>query len=132
MSEKEGNVRLTTGTATIMTSGRVEICHESEWGAVCKHGWKDTNTDIVCRQLGFSGGTSFRKTNTGAGPIWMHHVRCEGSESLLADCNHRGWDWQETEGLGSGHCNNEAVAVTCIGRCKIGKSSSVLLNRLGT
>ena len=32
--------------------GRVEICMNNEWGTVCDQMWNDTNTIVVCRQLG--------------------------------------------------------------------------------
>ena len=40
-------------------AGRVEICHNHEWGTICVNGkdlaWKEKNAQVVCRALGFSG-----------------------------------------------------------------------------
>ena len=38
--------------------GRVEICMENTWGAVCSDGWDDAEARVVCRQLGLSGNSS--------------------------------------------------------------------------
>ena len=33
--------------------GRVEIFLNEEWGTICEDLWGDTQTIVVCRQLGF-------------------------------------------------------------------------------
>lgn len=35
-------------------NGRVEICWNNTWGAVCDRNWTDSDTAVVCKQLGFS------------------------------------------------------------------------------
>ena len=48
----DGEVRLQNGTAD--SNGRVEVCMEGVWGAVCSDLWDDDDASIVCLQLGFN------------------------------------------------------------------------------
>ena len=41
---------------TYVRYGRVEVCVDRIWGTVCEVGWTDENAQVVCRQLGYSGG----------------------------------------------------------------------------
>ena len=111
----EGDVRLVNGSSD--EEGRVEIYHANEWGTVCDDRFVDDDAEVVCRQLGFSGGQTHTGAAFGAGTgrIWMDDVRCEGYESRLADCQFRGW--------GRHNCrHSEDVGVSC------GDSSEMKLN----
>ena len=44
----EGDIRLVGGDST---EGRVEICHNREWGSVCDQAWDSTDAGVICRQL---------------------------------------------------------------------------------
>ena len=102
----EGDVRLVDGSTE--QEGRVEIYHADEWGTVCDDRFVDDDAEVVCRQLGLSGGQAHTRAHFGAGtgPIWMDDVRCSGDESRLADCPFRGW--------GRNNCrHSEDVGVSC-------------------
>ena len=47
-----GSIRLRDGTASM--NGRVEVCLNGDWGTVCDDGWTTVDSNIACRQLGFS------------------------------------------------------------------------------
>ena len=49
----ETEVQLINGTTP--DDGRVEICLDGTWGAVCGDGWDYRDADVVCRQLGYDG-----------------------------------------------------------------------------
>ncbi|OWF49695.1 Deleted in malignant brain tumors 1 protein [Mizuhopecten yessoensis] len=87
----DGTVRLVNGGTEY--EGRVEIYHNGVWGTVCDDSWGVADARVVCRELGFSGGTARKEAAFGQGsePTWLDDVGCEGSESRLADCSSRGW-----------------------------------------
>ena len=81
----------------------------SQWGTVCDDGWDSIDSDVVCRQLGYPGGTTTSNYyGYGNGRIWMDNVDCSGSEQALSDCDFDGW--------GVNNCDhNEDVGVICYG-----------------
>ena len=48
---KNGSIRLGDG-ATLR--GRVEVCINSTWFAICDHHWTKDEAKVVCSQLGYS------------------------------------------------------------------------------
>ncbi len=78
-------------------TGRVEIYHPSfGWGTVCDDYWDDTDSRVVCRQLGFSGVNATRNEayfGEGTGQILLDNVQCTtGNESYIWNCIHGGWN----------------------------------------
>ena len=82
-------LRLVDGNG--FSSGRLEILHEGVWGTVCYHRWIQINSNVACRQLGFSSGTLTREFPSGSGQIWLDDVNCRVSDSSLKFCRHRGF-----------------------------------------
>ena len=58
----DGEVRLVAGESEF--EGRVEVCLNRRWGTVSSDGWTQTNTEVVCNDLGYeySGKISHRDT----------------------------------------------------------------------
>uniref|UniRef100_A0A3Q4HV68 SRCR domain-containing protein n=1 Tax=Neolamprologus brichardi TaxID=32507 RepID=A0A3Q4HV68_NEOBR len=83
-----------SGSGSTQCSGRVEIYRQKRWGTVCHHGWDLNDAEVVCRQLDC--GSALKATQSAhfgerTGDIWLNEVSCSGSESSLADCQHRGF-----------------------------------------
>jgi len=76
-------------------AGRVEVNISGSWSTVCDDGWSLTEADVVCRQLGYTGATSF---TTGLTTVNMFgvadldqsivtgNVGCTGHETSLFNC----------------------------------------------
>ena len=84
-------VRLANGNNDL--EGRVEIYYSFQWGTVCDHDWDSDDATVVCRQLGFVGGTAYRGSHFGYSYVqtWLDEVRCDGTEASLDQCPHAGW-----------------------------------------
>ena len=46
-----GDIRLVGGATTL--EGRVEVCLNNVWGAVCHHSFHNQEASVTCSQLGF-------------------------------------------------------------------------------
>merc|ERR1719151_406050 len=75
--------------------------------SVCDDGWGQNEADVVCRSLGYSGGsatTNSRFGNAPGGDFGMDDVKCQGYEEKLTDCQYASYD----------DCDaNEAAGVVC-------------------
>ena len=49
-----GDIRLTNGRT--LYEGRIEVCHNGVWGAICNDFWTQSNNNakVACKQLGYS------------------------------------------------------------------------------
>ena len=81
------DLRLVDGNG--YNTGRLEIFHQGIWGTVCSDGWSQINSDVACRELGFSTGTFTREFGRGTGQIWLDDVRCTEADHSLRHCRHR-------------------------------------------
>uniref|UniRef100_G3Q5G5 Soluble scavenger receptor cysteine-rich domain-containing protein SSC5D n=1 Tax=Gasterosteus aculeatus aculeatus TaxID=481459 RepID=G3Q5G5_GASAC len=117
----EGEVRLTDGGDS-SCSGRVEIFHSGQWGAVCDDHWDLMDAEVVCRQLGCGRVLSAPQVGhfgQGTGPIWLDDVFCRGSESKLSDCVHIGF--------GTHDCHHgEDAGVVCEGNTPAAGNSTAV------
>ncbi|KAF7686757.1 neurotrypsin [Silurus meridionalis] len=96
----DGTVRLVGGAGGF--EGRLEVHYQGRWGTVCDDGWMSTNTQVVCRQLGYRSGQSVNPERFGlpSGPILLDDVSCTGKEPALTHCAKREWlrhDCKHTE-----------------------------------
>ncbi|XP_071805998.1 neurotrypsin-like [Asterias amurensis] len=86
---RDGIIRLAGGDDALR--GRVEIYHDSAWGAVCDTNWDIQDATTVCRQLGFPGASEAKNGSFyGATelPIVMDRVACNGTELYLRKCSY--------------------------------------------
>ncbi|XP_070548728.1 neurotrypsin-like isoform X2 [Ptychodera flava] len=102
----EHDIRLVGGDNIF--EGRLEIIHEGNWGTVCDDEFEVKDAVIVCKQLGYSGGTvkELAYFGEGTGTIWLDEVKCVDGKTHLADCDHAGWGEHDCE-------HNEDVGVVC-------------------
>ncbi|KAM7167499.1 scavenger receptor cysteine-rich domain-containing protein DMBT1-like isoform 4-T4 [Macrochelys suwanniensis] len=92
-------------------AGKVEVKHQDRWGMVCDGVWEMEDAEVVCRQLGCGSAVSIHDQahfGSSSGPIWLDEVACDGTESSLLECKHRGWGVHSCD-------HHKAAGVTCSG-----------------
>ncbi|XP_071807424.1 uncharacterized protein [Asterias amurensis] len=92
----EGDVKLIGSDRGI--EGKLLIEHDAVWRTVCYDGWTHTDSDTVCKQLGFSKGAMITRASTGeftgsAGSSTVKAPGCTEANSRLSDCP--GFTYQE-------------------------------------
>lgn len=98
--------------------GRVEVCNNGEWGTICDNQWDLSDSQVVCRQLGF--GRALRaplEAAYGMGPddqaIVFDEMRCGGTETNIFDCT------SSTVGMITNCTHNNDASVWCEGTSTI-------------
>ena len=90
---EEGSIRLRDESQTTVLAGRIEICINNQWSAICNQGWNDLDVVVACRQLGQLTSTSQTVYQTavvfgqGDAPILISDVSCSGNEEAITDCS---------------------------------------------
>ena len=49
---KDGDLKLVGGISE--NEGRLEVCFDQRWGTINGDGWTHVDTQVACRQLGYS------------------------------------------------------------------------------
>ncbi|KAK3092533.1 hypothetical protein FSP39_004063 [Pinctada imbricata] len=87
IENRTATVRLVDGRDDY--EGRLEVMIDGQWGSVCKEGWIDENSVVVCQQLGLtfnpSYGRSYSQSNAFQ-DILLSRVTCSVLDTDLTQC----------------------------------------------
>ena len=106
-------VRLANGANE--KEGRVEIYWNNQWPTVCDDYWGNNEATVLCKQLGYIGGSARKSAyfGEGSGLILLDDVNCDGRESSIFSCIHRNF--------GVHDCRHyEDVGIVCHGESSRG------------
>ncbi|XP_033625849.1 deleted in malignant brain tumors 1 protein-like isoform X2 [Asterias rubens] len=89
------DVRLTGGPYP--NQGQVEVLYGGVWGTICIIDWDLTDSDIVCRQLGFKS-AAFALIrglyDNGQHEVLFQKIDCRGWEDNLIDCRYQRTEYE--------------------------------------
>jgi len=104
-----GFIHLEPDTVGLGVAGIVRVYYNNQWGTVCRDYFDMDDAKVACRQLGFTKAEGYWHYGRGSGKIWLHGMKCTGTETSLHNCSHSGW------GNHHSHCNGhtEDVGVVC-------------------
>ena len=103
-------MRLVGGSS--LNEGRIEVYYSGEWGTVCSDGWDDSDSSLVCSQLGFKSSKTSEESVPGTGRIFLDNVICSSNDTILANCGHYG------VGITINCDHSKDVAIKCYGMHK--------------
>ena len=94
------DIRLVDGT--YKNQGRLEVQVSGVWGTVCLDTWTANESNVACKQLGYSKALFASATvSDGEMPNWLERVNCNGEETFIWDCGNNG--------VGKNDCNNDEI-----------------------
>ena len=136
---REGDVRLVAERDVAnWVLGRPQILINGTWQQICAAGFDGSDSDVVCRQLGYGAGTVLpffnvprdESDNEESLPVGVRMPECFGDEETLLDCGREGvglpWEFREALPLISG-CStrsNPGLGIACVAREEQGALSS--------
>jgi len=99
----DSDVRILDGDGKISNKGRLEIRSNGEWGTVCATGLSSVSANVICKQIGFNGGTflnpnekvgrgfcanyeGMNHCGVNASQIKFSKVKCQGNENSVLEC----------------------------------------------
>ena len=87
-------IRLVGGASKL--EGRVEVKSDSSWGTICDDNWDLTDSNVVCRMLGYERAESYFSCEkyekvSKRKQIILDEVECDGTEANIGHCRVQHW-----------------------------------------
>ena len=98
LTAKEGSIYIDNEVESEYSVGRIQINHNGGFGYISfTDSWDEDDVEVVCRQLGYSGGDFSLCPTSTCGPtkcaprIWDISFHCNRNENHLVDCTSTEW-----------------------------------------